>query len=172
MAGMITSIAGILRSGNATQAEIVDRIGITCGQLMKRLPLMERQWYIVQHPDVNLGLDSLCSCWHRCSSCCLRDAATVPVLYALTEKGELLARDAGDNLNNKKRMKGIVKVSRPCYPSENVPYFPPPPGCRVTLSLRRAETASATFGWITRISASGTSRSTAISLPNAEINEA
>ena len=56
--------------------------------------------------------------------------------------------------------------------SENVPYFPPPPGWRVTVPFRRAEIASATFGWTARISATGTSMSTAISLPNVSMNEA
>ena len=54
----------------------------------------------------------------------------------------------------------------------DVPYFPPPPGCSTTRFSRSADTASATFGCIARISASGTSVITAISFPNAAIKEA
>ena len=50
--------------------------------------------------------------------------------------------------------------------SENVPYFPPPPGCRVTCLILNASIASAVFAWIVRISATGASMSTAISFPN------
>ena len=95
MAGMIASIARILRSGNATPAEIAESIGITREQLMDRLALMERQGYLARHRDPDPGADAGCSCGHRCSSCCNRDAASAPVLYALTKKGERLAQDAG-----------------------------------------------------------------------------
>ena len=44
--------------------------------------------------------------------------------------------------------RGVLKkgMAQTVYPSEKVPYFPPPPGCRVTVPLRRAAMASATFG--------------------------
>jgi len=97
MAGMIASIAKILRSGNATPAEIAENIGITREQLTERLSLMERQGYLARHQDTDHGPDAGCSCGHCCSSCCKRDAASAPVLYALTRKGELLAQDSGGN---------------------------------------------------------------------------
>jgi hypothetical protein len=95
MAGMIASIARILRSGNATPAEIAESIGITREQLMDRLALMERQGYLTRHQDTDPGPDADCSCGHCCSSCCRRDAASAPVLYTLTQKGERLAQDTG-----------------------------------------------------------------------------
>jgi len=101
MAGMIASIARILRSGNATPAEIAENIGITREQLTERLSLMERQGYLARHRDTP-GSDAECSCGHCCSSCCKRDAAPAPVLYTLTKKGEQLAQDSGGNQDKKR----------------------------------------------------------------------
>jgi DNA-binding HxlR family transcriptional regulator len=95
MAGMIASIAKLLRSGNATPAEIAESIGITRKQLTDRLALMERQGYLARHRDTDPGPDAGCSCGYCCSSCCKRDAAPAPVLYTLTKKGEQLAQDFG-----------------------------------------------------------------------------
>jgi len=39
-----------------------------------------------------------------------------------------------------------ISTVRMFYPSENVPYFPPPPGWRITVPFRRAAIASPTFG--------------------------
>lgn len=93
MAGMIASIARILRSGNATLAEIAEHIGITREQLADRLALMERQGYLARQPDT--PVDPGCGCGHCCASCYKRDGAAAPILYMLTEKGKCLAQESG-----------------------------------------------------------------------------
>ncbi|MDP3564482.1 MAG: helix-turn-helix domain-containing protein [Methanoregula sp.] len=93
MAGMIASIARILRSGNATPAEIAKCIGISREQLTDRLALMERQGYLARHGNTDPGPDAECRCGHCCSSCCKRDDSMTPILYTLTDKGKQLSRD-------------------------------------------------------------------------------
>lgn len=94
MAGVMASIARLIRSGSTTPAEIAERTGITRGQLMDRLFLMERQGYLARQKDA--APDPACSCGHCCSSCSNQDSATAPVLFVLTQKGERLAKSAGE----------------------------------------------------------------------------
>ena len=91
MVGMIASITRIIRSGNATLADMAERIGLTHEQLADRLALMERQGYLARQPDALVGPD--CDCGHCCASCCKRDGAAAQVLYMLTEEGEHLAQE-------------------------------------------------------------------------------
>ncbi len=91
MAGMITSIARILRSGNATLAEMAERLGISREQLADRLALMERQGYILRQPGMSES--ATCSCGPCCASCRTPGSRQIPAIIMLTEKGERLAGD-------------------------------------------------------------------------------
>jgi len=94
MAGLIVSIARMIRSGTLTLTDIAERTGITREQLADRLFLMERQGYLARQQDA--APDPDCGCGHCCASCCKRDDGTAPVLFSLTQKGERLAQRAGD----------------------------------------------------------------------------
>jgi len=97
MANVLASIAGRIRDGHATSAEIAACLGITRDQLADRLALMERQGYLARQGDGSSGpappaCRHCCSCWCGCDR-----TATVPALYTLTKKGERLARNGGSS---------------------------------------------------------------------------
>lgn len=91
MAGTLPSILRLIRDGDTTFAEVTVRLGITREQLENRLRLMERQGYILRQSGTS---DTpACSCGHCRSPCRETGGGKVPVIYALTRKGEDLVRD-------------------------------------------------------------------------------
>ena len=87
---MIDAILQKIHNGGYSTAELAESVGLSPEQLKNRLFFLERQGYIIRVEDC--APDGACGHCASCPACSDKDLSMLPVLYRLTEKGEILVK--------------------------------------------------------------------------------